>query len=414
MTDLGESLRVVGTALALGLLVGLQRERAQHHPAGIRTFAFITMLGAISGLMAQDMGWWMAGAALLAVGALLAVNHAMRVRSEAANTGLTTDMAALLMFANGVYLAMGHAALAVVLGGGVAVLLQLKKPLHEYALAISERDFTAIMRFVLISLVILPVLPDRNFGPYQVVNPRETWLMVVLIVGISLGGYLLLKVFGERAGTFLGGLLGGLVSSTATTVSYARQVRVTPGLAGLAAMVVMLASAVSIVRVVGLVGAVAPASLAIIAPPLMIFCGLMAVLFVGSWFLAGKDDGHLPQHGNPAELKPALIFGALYAVITLIVAAAKDVFGDNALYPVAVISGLTDLDAIALTTARMIERGQMQPELGWRLILVAAMSNLVFKGAAAALLGGMILGWRVALWFGLALIGGAAILMWWV
>jgi uncharacterized membrane protein (DUF4010 family) len=415
MMDVGDSLRVVGTALALGLLVGLQRERAQHHPAGIRTFALITVLGAMSGIMAQEMGWWMAGVALVAVAGMLLVNHLLRLRADPASAGLTTDIAALVMFADGAYLAVGHAALAVVIGGGVAILLQLKKPLHEYALAISERDFTAIMRFVLISLVILPVLPKTNYGPpgYQVINLYETWLMVVLIVGIGLGGYVLLKLFGEKAGNLLGGLLGGLVSSTATTVSFARRAKGSPEIAGMAAMVVVLASAVSLLRVVALAGAVAPQSLVIMAPPLLTFCGMFVVLFAISWFFSGTASSHVPEHGNPAELKPALIFGGLYAVITLLVAVSRGVFGDGALYPVAVISGLTDLDAIALTTARMIERVQLDADLGWRLILVATMSNLVFKGLIAALLGGRTLGWRVAVWFGLAMVGGTMVLIFW-
>lgn len=413
MLDPGQAVQVVGTALALGLLVGLQRERTPNRQAGIRTFAIITVLGAILGILSAATGWWLAGAAILVIGGLMMVSHADRVRRDPANAGLTTEVAALLMFAVGILCAVGPLVLAVVVGGGMTVLLELKKPLHEHAAAISGRDFTAIMRFVLISLVILPVLPNQNYGPYQVLNPRETWIMVVLIVGISLGGYVLLKLFGEKAGTFLGGLLGGLVSSTATTVSYARQAAATPGIVGLAAMVVMLASAVAIVRVIILAGAVAPNALGVMAPPLLTFCGIMSLLFVGSLLTAGKGTGQVAEHGNPAELRPALIFGALYAVITLAVAASKDLFGDSALYPVAVISGLTDLDAIALTSARMIDKGQLDPHLGWRLILVAAMSNLVFKGAAAALLGGRLLGWRVGLWFGLSLAGGGAVLWWW-
>lgn len=410
MLDPGQSLQALGTALALGLLVGLQRERVPNRQAGIRTFAIITVLGALTGLLAPATGWWLSGAALLMVGGLMMVSHADRVQRDPANAGLTTEIAALLMFTVGVLAAVGPMVLAVVMGGGVAVLLEWKKSLHERVAAISAQDFTAIIRFVLITLVILPVLPDRTYGPYQVVNPRETWLMVVLIVGIGLGGYVLLKLFGEKAGTFLGGLLGGLVSSTATTVSYARQAAATPGIAGLAAMVVMLASAVAIIRVVILAGAVAPNALGVIAPPLLVFCGILSLLFVGALLTAGRGTGHVAEQGNPAELRPALVFGLLYAVITLAVAAARDLFGDHALYPVAVISGLTDLDAIALTTARMVEKGTMSADLGWRMMLVAAMSNLVFKGCIAAVLGGWTLGWRVGAWFGLGLVGGGAVL----
>jgi uncharacterized membrane protein (DUF4010 family) len=412
--DLPDSLRAVGTALALGLLVGLQREHTQHQQTGIRTFTLITVLGTILALAGQTLGGWVVAAGLVAVAALLVVGHLARMRADANGPGLTTEMAALLMYGVGVYLVLGHAAVAVAVGGGVAVLLSMKQPLHEFAHHLSEADVKAIMRFALISLVILPVLPNQAYGPYQVLNPHEIWLMVVLIVGISLGGYVALKWFGERAGTLLGGILGGLISSTATTVSFARRTRAAPEASGLAAVVVMIASAIAFVRVAALVGVVAPSAAGTVLPPLLAMFGVMAAIFAVLFLVVGRRGGdHIAEHGNPAELGPALVFGALYALVIFVVAVAKDGFGGGVLYGVAVVSGLTDLDAITLSTARLIDQGKLDAGTGWRLILVAAMANLVFKGLVVALLGSRRLLTYTIILFGLALVGGAAILMLW-
>jgi len=211
------------TALGLGLLVGLQRERAASRLAGLRTFAFVTLLGTLAAQLSTQFGPWLAVAGMLAVIAAVVTGNFVAVRNGGADPGQTTELAMLVMYLVGVYIVMGPLPLAVALGAGVAVLLHLKPELSGVASRIGDADFRAIMSFVVVTLVVLPVLPDRTFGPFDVLNPREVWLMVVLIVGIGLAGYLAYKLLGTRGGSLLSGALGGLISSTATTVSYARR-----------------------------------------------------------------------------------------------------------------------------------------------------------------------------------------------
>ncbi|HOY59566.1 MAG TPA: DUF4010 domain-containing protein, partial [Verrucomicrobiota bacterium] len=275
---------------------------------------------------------------------------------------------------------------------------------------IGEDDFRAIMQFVLISMVILPVLPDQAYGPFQVLNPRHIWWLVVLIVAISLGGYMLYKLFGSRVGLVLAGVLGGLISSTATTVSYARRSGTTPGNTGSAALVIMLASTVVFVRVLAVAAAVSQCLFKAAVVPLTIMIALGTALSALLWLRTPRHTLEMPAHGNPSELKSALVFGALFALVLLATAAGKHQFGDRGLYVVAALSGLTDMDAITLSTARMVNAGEIPPETAWRLVLAASMSNLVFKAGVVGVLGGHGLFGRISVRFGIALGVMAALL----
>lgn len=406
------ALQAIGTAGALGLLIGLERQRAPSIIGGIRTFPLIAVFGALCGLLAARFGLWLPAIGMAAVGAVLLIGN-LAPRQENDSPGITTEIAALMVYLLGVWLAVEGAVVPVVVAGAVAVLLHSKVPLHQLVERMGESDMSALMRFALISLVVLPILPDRTFGPYDVLNPRNIWLMVVLTVGIGLGGYVLYKLFGARAGTLLGGVLGGLISSTATTASFARRVRSVPTAVGLAATVVTLASAVSMVRVMVEIAVVAPSHLTVMALPLLVLgsmLGLAALVFLMG---ARGETFTLPDQGNPAELKGALIFAGLYALVTLAVAVSSAHYGTGALYLVAVISGLTDMDAITLSTSRLVEAGTLASDHGWRVVTLAALSNLLFKGGMAWVLGGWRLGWRVGGAFLIvALIGLAAVRFW--
>ena len=401
----------LAVALGLGLLVGLQRERMDSAIAGIRTFALITVLGALAAQLGQVFGGWVVAAGLVASAGLVTAGNLSRLPEGKAEPGQTTEFAALVMYGIGAWLVVGSMAQAVVLGGVVALLLQLREPLHELAGKIGEPDIKAIMQLVLVALVILPLLPDRTFGPYGVFNPYQIWWMVVLIVGLSLLGYVGFKLFGSRAGTVVAGILGGVISSTATTVGYARRARQEPESSRLAALVVMIASAVVFARLLVEIAAAAPGSFQDLAPPLAAMLGMTVLLAGLAWLLSRRRGREMPPPDNPAELKSAIFFGAIYAAVLLAVAFARDRFGTAGLYTVAAISGLTDVDALTLSTARLVSNGGLPAADGWRAILLAAMSNLVFKAGVVAVLGSRrMLGWVGAL-FGGALAGGAAI--WW-
>ncbi len=412
-------------ALALGLLTGLQRERVEKESAGIRTFALIALAGAVCGLLAERFGAWVVGAGILALAALLVSSNHLLQRQNACSqnaeaekdgnlpAGVTTEVAAILQFALSAYVMHGEKTFAVLVGGILALLLYYKQPMHRFVRKLSADDVRYIMQFALISLVILPVLPDQTYGPYDVLNPFTTWLMVVLIVGIGLVGYLLYLIFGSRTGVIVGGLLGGLVSSTATTVSSSRETKGHPDRASAATLAIMLASAVSVVRVLIEAAVVTNKKFGELWMPLAAFLLVFVLISVAAYWVGRKKIVHIPPPENPAALKPAIVFGILYAVILLAVAFAKQHLGRGGLYAVSALSGLTDMDAITLSTSQLVTNGKIVPDTGWRLILTATLANLVFKGGAVAVLGAGALFVRVAAYYGVAILAGLAILFFW-
>ncbi len=403
----------LGVALGLGLLVGLQRESTASPLAGVRTFPLVTIFGTVCGLLAQAFGGWVIAAGLLALGGMIFIGKLEEGKKGHPDPGLTTEIALLLMFAVGVYLVIGHRAVAIAIGGGVAVLLQFKGQLHGLVARLGENDLKAIMQFALLSLVILPVLPDRAYGPYAVLNPRNIWFMIVLIVGISLGGYIIYKFFGQRAGIVLGGILGGMISSTATTISYAKRTVGMPESAGLTAIVVMIASAIVFVRLQVEIVTVAPAFWSFAAPPLTILLLLLIAASLVLWVKNRSEQNDMPVQENPSELKSALLFGLVYAVVLFMVAAVKEHFGNRGLYLIAGVSGLTDVDAITLSTARLVHENRLSATDGWRVVVVAAMSNLIFKAGIVAFLGHRRLLIQILAFYGIVFTAGVLLLLFW-
>ncbi len=375
----------LGIALGLGLLVGLQREKAGSTIAGIRTFGLISIWGAVAAFLSFTFGAWFVPGGALALAALFVVGNVAKIRAGAGDPGQTTEVAGLLMYGVGALAMAGHLAVAAALGGAIAVLLHWKQPLHAFVARLGEDDLHVIMKFALVSLVILPILPRRTFGPFDVLNPFEIWLMVVLIVGLSLLGFIAYRLFGSRAGAVLSGILGGMVSSTATTIAATRTPRKETGHA--TAAIVLLASAVLMVRILVEIALVGPRLLGAAVIPV----AALGVLLVAAAALALRrdaKDGATPiAQSNPAQLRTALIFGLLYAAVTFAAAAAKEHMGVNGLYAVAAISGLTDLDAITLSTARSVQEARLEAADGWRVVLVAVLANLLFKAGIILLSG---------------------------
>jgi uncharacterized membrane protein (DUF4010 family) len=410
--DLGSLFVKLGIALGLGLLVGLEREKSASEMAGVRTIPLITVWGTLAAWLSLRFGGGVIAASILALAALIVVSNVHLLRKGEYDSGLTSEMAILAMFGVGALLAVGPTEIAIAIGGGVAVLLHAKEWLHGISSKLDRRDLTAIMRFALIALVILPILPNRPFGPFNVLNLREIWWMVVLIVGISLGGYIAWRFFGARAGVVLGGILGGVISSTATTVSYAKRSR-RVDTAGLFAAVVMIANAVVMVRVLVEIWAVGRVLFASAVGPVGILLGVQAV--TAAILVRRKEDAESeqPEQEDPAELKSALAFGALYAVVLLAVAATTHYVGNRGLYLVSILSGLTDVDAITLSISRLTSGGSLPIPTAWRLIVIATMSNLLFKTAIVAVLGSRRMLATVATLSGIAVATGAALLVLW-
>ena len=435
-------------AVLLGLLVGLQREHAASGIAGLRTFPLITLFGSLSAMLAEHFGDdWIIATGLLGVMGITAVGHLMRQRSSDAGRagpirqqsaaaraeresqppqpapGTTTDAAMLLMFAVGALVVIGPISAAVAVGGGVAVLLQFKPELHGVVNKLGDNDVRAIMQFALITCIILPVLPNKHYGPgsffpvaettaaaLNVLNPREIWWMVALIVGLSLAGYISYKFFGRNAGILLGGVLGGAVSSTATTVSYARGAKNDAAAVGTASIIIMIASAIMYVRLLLAVAVVSPEFLRTILLPSL---ALMALTLAPALMLWGRErsqPAQMPEQQNPTQLKSAIVFGVLYAAVLFALAAARHYWNSEGLYFVSFLSGLTEMDAVTLSTARLSATDPMVAADGWRMIIVAAMANLLSKAGIAGVLGGRRLAARVALLFSVPMLGGMALL----
>ena len=384
-----ELLKILGVSLGLGLLVGLQREYDQHKMAGIRTFTLVTLFGSVMALLArQYQAGVIIAAGLLGLVMLAAVVNYFRQQKEKPNVGQTTEVALLLMYAIGAYLVFGQLSIGVAMGATTAVLLHMKSTLGGMVDKLQPKDIRAIMLFAGISLVVLPILPNESYGPYGVFNPREIWMMVVLIVGLGLVGYFIYKMTNKNTGTLANGILGGLISSTATTVTFARRTQEVPKGSLLAAFIILVASTVAIVRIIIEISIVSPNSLGTVLPPLLATLIFMILLSVGFYFFnRSQEGGQLPEPENPAQLKSALVFGGLYAVILLAVAFAKEYFGESGLYIVSILSGLTDVDAITLSISNSMNRNEISETLSWRLILIAFLSNLLFKGGLASVLG---------------------------
>ncbi|HET9765888.1 MAG TPA: MgtC/SapB family protein [Thermoanaerobaculia bacterium] len=415
--ELAAAFLQLGIAAGLGLLVGLQRERKAGEIAGFRTFPLVTLTGTLCGQLALAFDGWVLAGGFVAVAALVVIGNVAKMREGEPDRGITTEVAVVLMFAVGAYLTVGPPQVAVAVGAAVAVLLQLKQELHGFATRVSDADLRAVMQFAAITLIVLPVLPNRTYGPYDVLNPRQVWWMVVLIVAISLAGYVGSKLLGARAGTWLGGALGGLVSSTATTVTFARRTRGAADDGGgveVAAQVVLIASAVVYLRVLVEIAVVAPQMLVRAWGPLLVMLVLLAAM---SLLRARRhrlpDDVEPAEQGNPTQLRAALLFGLIYAVVVLVAAWAKAQFGSKGLYAVAGISGLVDLEAITLSSAQSVRGGKLAADLAWRLVLLATLANIAFKTGIVALWGGRALLRRVAPYWAAAVLVGLALLAWW-
>ncbi|MBL8504131.1 MAG: MgtC/SapB family protein [Rhodocyclaceae bacterium] len=384
------------TSLAIGLLMGLERERRRSAKAGLRTFALVALLGTLSALLAEqaDAGWIIA-AGLLAVGAMIIAAY-LNQPDDAGDPGTTSVVAILVCYCLGAAIWFGHGALAVMLAIAVTVLLYFKTELHGISHRLTPKDLISILQFAVLSFVILPILPDRNYGPYLAFNPYQAWLMVVLVSGVSLAGYAALRLAGPQHGAPMMGLLGGLVSSTATTAVFSRHARSQIGLARTAMVVIMVANLMVLLRLGVMAAVAAPA---VLEPLLKVLAGGLvfglAVTAFGWRRLEAQGELPMPEVRNPTEIRTALGFGALYAVVLFCSAWLSDAAGAKGMYAVALASGLTDVDAITLSSLRLFSLDKLSADQAVTSIALAVLSNLAFKAGLVVTLGGWELARRI-------------------
>ena len=401
-----ETLIRFAASLGIGLLIGLERERNPAAKAGVRTFALVALCGSLAAAVGGPASTWTIPVGLAIVAAMLIAAHARDGREE--DPGTTTVMAAAVCYLLGVLAALGDTVLAGALGIAVAALLYFKPEIEGFSLALKRHEQVSVLQFLVASVIVLPILPDRAFGPYEVLNPRHIWLMVVLVSGIGLASYVALRVAGERHGVLLTGLLGGLISSTATTLLYAKRSRESAEIAQLARAVVPLASLVPLARIALLAAVLAPGLLPRLAPVLgAALAGGLAVALA----MLGRIERGVPapaaQSRNPAELGTAIRFGALYGIVLFASAWLSDLAGARGFYLAAMMSGLVDIDPIVLSALNLFGAERIAAGAALNAVLIAFAANMAFKLALVAWYN-RALAWQVSAAFAAIVAGGAA------
>lgn len=407
-------------SLLIGLLFGLERERSKHAEAlfaGIRTFPLLSLSGYLAGLAGGRGMPWVLPVVLLVVGGFGVASY---VRGREAEAGVTTEVSTLLATLLGASVAWGLTPLAVSLAVIATLLLTLKSPLHRLAGAVTQDEILAILKFGVVAAVLLPLLPDEPMGPYGALVPRTVGIVVVLLSGVSLAGYLMVRVLGARAGWALAGLLGGLVSSTATTLSFSGKAREVlsrvvgedgvsgdhPGTDGLPAvsrgaaatqgghfvrhlaMGIVLASTVLYARGAFLFGLLDHAMLDHLAPRLGILA-MIGLVFAAIHFHRGEKEG--PESvslGNPVELGRAVSLALVFAAVIVLARAAQARMGAAGLWSVGFLGGLVDVDSVAVAMARLRQQNLASVETASGAYLLATLANLAFKGGAVWVVGG--------------------------
>jgi len=344
---------------------------------------------------------------LVIAGAMIASNFS--ARQEEQYRGFTTEAAIIVTYGLGAAVWFGHATLAVMLAIATTVLLYFKAELSRFSRRMTPKDINSILQFAVLSLVVLPILPSQDYGPYGALNPRQIWWMVVLISGLALAGYLALRIIGARHGAALLGIFGGLASSTATTMMFSRHARAQVHLVRMAAIVILIANLMVMIRLGVVAGVVAPTLVGQIA--VVFACGLvpgLALTLYGWKILNAGGELPMPSVKNPTELKTAVSFGLLYALVLLASAWLQDIAGNRGLYIVALASGLTDADASVLSALRLYNLEKIPADHAVTAVTLALMANLTFKIGLVVSIGGSQLA-RHALPGLLAIGGGMAL-----
>ncbi len=381
-------------ALGIGMLVGFERERQRRKGgemfAGVRTFALLALLGCTAALISNHTASTLPLVATIGgVAALLYAAYRGQLKSTSSGPGLTTEVTALLTVLVGALCYYQYIELAAALGVAILMLLSFKPQLHELAEAITYEDIYAAIKFAVVSLIVLPILPNRSFGPppFDVLNPYNIWWMVVLISAISFAGYVLMKLLDAGRGIGLTGILGGIVSSTAVTLSFSGRSKQVAEIVPALALGIILAWSIMFARVLVEVLAVNRPLLGALWAPML--AGLVAGLLYA--YLLYRRQGDIRAEGiefnNPFELMPALKFGLIYAAVLLIVRTAEIYFGTTGIYVSSLLSGTVDLHAITLSMAQLGLNGGIALDTAANAITLATLSNTVVKAGIVIFVG---------------------------
>jgi len=381
-------------ALLIGALIGLEREFVQQRSGeqefgGIRTFALMALLGAVAAFLTDRYGPLIFLAVYLGL-ILLLWAHLLASSMRGVEEGITTEVAALLVPLFGAMMIWNQPAVAAALGVITALILALKPRLHGAARRMSAEDLRATLEFSIITAVVLPLLPNEGFGPFGVLNPFQIWLLVVFISGIGFLGYVLMKLLGTEQGVGITGLLGGLVSSTATTLSFAGRSKTNAGLSTLLAQGIILASCVMFPRVLIEVAVVNPGLVKQVVAPLvaMLIAGVIGFYILWRRGRAEKKAEHGGvELSNPLRLKTAITFGLVFAFVLVAVEAANEYFGSAGVYLASILTGITDVDSITLSVSNLSLKGLLDERVAAMAIIMATIMNTITKAVMAMVLG---------------------------
>jgi len=406
--QLPEAFTSLGEALLIGLLIGAQREAHSDEPqAGVRDFVLVALTGGVCGVLGQA---WLTASALISITLLLTVFHYQaKVR-----TGITTEMAAVAAFALGCLTAAPGLKWGAPLSIGATIVvvafLEAKAWLHKLVReTITEREFNDTLIFLALILVIYPVLPEGQFGPYGFIAPRKIWLFVILVSSISYVGYFLEKFLGTSKSLKFTSIMGGLASTTAATVAFAHNVADEPSKTVLYSRATVIANAIQFPRVLALLYVVNPALAATSVAPLAV----MTVAGLASWLLIGRTAVQEPatgtlRIGNPFRLWSALKFGAIFTAILFATKAAAVEVGAGAVYWTSAVGGSLDADSVAVSVADLVSGGKAPITVAFAAVMIALVMNAVLKTGIAFFTGGARFGWRVAAGFGIMFGAGLA------
>jgi uncharacterized membrane protein (DUF4010 family) len=409
----------LAASLALGLLIGLERGWREREVsdggrvAGLRTFALTGLFGGLLATLPDSYGPWPLLGGLIGLSLLLAVSYQAASKSSG-NLSITSALAMLLTLVLGAIAARGAIALALGAAVLVAVLLDLKPTLHRWLHLIEHRELTATLQLLVLSVVILPNLPDTGFGPYQALNPYRLWWAVVLIAGLSLAGHISMRATGPQRGVFWTGVLGGLASSTAATLALARHAHKQPALVVAAAAGILAACAVMFVRMAVLAVSIQPALALRLGAPLVLTGVLMFGLAIWQWRRRGASvaSGADMETVAPFDLGTALGFGAFLAVMAVLIPAVQQWLGTPGVYALAALSGVADVDATVISVSRLHSDTGLSATTTVLALALTALTNMVTKAAIAWTTGGAALGWLVLRGYAITIVVGGAVLGW--
>lgn len=389
-------LRSLAIACGLGLLIGLERERSEARvaadngatgvevSAGIRTIPMVAIWGVLAAWLSRD---YSSGILLVSIGgllALLAANYWWQSKKSSAEPGMTTPVVVMVTFFLGVLIHSGEHFVAIIAAVAMTTLLAFKVQIHRVARGLSEEQLGSILEFVVLMAVVLPLLPNQPVDPLGAINPQEVGLMVTLIAGISLAGFLLVQFAGPDKGLRFTAALGGLVSSTAVTLSFSRHSKTQPRAAAELGIAMALACTIMFPRVLIEVAAAGADLLPYVLPPI----GAMALAAYVAYRILDRDN-HATRKPpaefelqNPTEIATALKFGLIYAAIRWGSSAVSDYAGEAGLYGLAIAAGATDVDAITLSMARMAGEQVSYGTASLAITLAAISNNFVKLGMA--------------------------------